>query len=74
MRHIDWRTISSFGYVFGLFFLLVGLYVYLYYYTKWIGWIGLAFYPYRNYAIPMVLIGVALLITGYFTKRQAKRK
>jgi predicted transporter len=67
-------TISSFGYVFGLFFLLVGLYVYLYYYTKWIGWIGLAFYPYRNYAIPMVLIGVALLITGYFTKRQAKRK
>ena len=58
--------ISAFGYVFGLLFLLVGVYVYLYYYTNWIGWIGLAFYPYRNYDFPMIIIGVALLITGFF--------
>jgi uncharacterized membrane protein len=74
MRHADWRTISLFGYVFGVLFLLVGLYAYLYYETDWIGWIGLAFYPYRNYAILLLIIGIALLITGYFTKRQAKRK
>jgi len=74
MRHADWRTISSFGYVFGVLFLLVGLYAYLYYETDWIGWIGLAFYPYRNYAILLLIIGVALLITGYFTNNKLRKK
>ena len=74
MRHADWRTISLFGYVFGGLFLLVGLYAYLYYETDWIGWIGLAFYPYRNYAIPLLITGIALLITGYVTEQRAREK
>jgi hypothetical protein len=61
--------ISSLGYVFGLIFLLVGGYVYVYYETKWIGWIGLAFYPYQNYAIPMLIAGISLLSIGYFVNR-----
>ncbi|MGD0994778.1 MAG: hypothetical protein ABR909_04550 [Candidatus Bathyarchaeia archaeon] len=74
MRYPYWRTISLFGYVFGGLFLLVGLYAYLYYETDWIGWIGLAFYPYRNYAIPLLITGIALLITGYVTEQRAREK
>ena len=61
--------ISSFGYVFGVLFLLVGIYAYVYYKTNWIGWIGLAFNPYQNYAIPLIIAGIALLIIGYVIKR-----
>ncbi len=74
MRYLVWRTISSFGYVFGGLFLLLGLYVYLYYETNWIGQIGLAFYPYRNYAIPLLIAGIALLIMGYVTERRDRDK
>ena len=74
MRYLDWRTISLFGYVFGVLFLLLGVYVYLYYETNWIGQIGLSFYPYRNYAIPMLIAGVALLIAGYVTNQRAGEK
>ncbi|MGA3061020.1 MAG: hypothetical protein ABSD92_11715 [Candidatus Bathyarchaeia archaeon] len=74
MRYPDWRLISSFGYVFGALAILVGLYVYLYYETNVIGWIGLAFEPYRNYAIPLIIVGIALLITGYLTEQRARKK
>ena len=74
MRHPDWRTISSFGYVFGGIALLLGLYVYLYYETTLIGQIGLAFAPYRNYAIPLIIVGIVLLITGYIVERRTKDK
>ena len=74
MRYADWRLISSFGYVFGLLFFVVGIYTYVYYETDWIGWIGLAFYPYRGYAILLLIVGIALLVTGYFTKRQDRKK
>ena len=69
MRYKDWRTISLFGYIFGVLLLVLGIYVYVYYETDWIGWLGLAFYPYRNYAIPILIAGVALLITGYVANR-----
>ena len=74
MRYLDWRTISSFVYVFGGLIFLVGLYVYLYYETNYIGQLGLAFYPYRNYAIPLIIVGIALLITGVITDRQDRKK
>ncbi len=76
MRHVDWKLISLFGYVFGLISLLIGIYMYLYYDTNWIGWIGLTFYPYRNYAIPLVIAGIILFILGYITELpdRAKKK
>jgi ribosomal protein L40E len=74
MRYLDWRTISSFVYVFGGLIFLVGLYVYLYYETNYIGQLGLAFYPYRNYAIPLIIVGIALLITGVVTDQQDRKK
>jgi len=74
VRYLDWRLISSFGYVFGGLFLLVGLYAYVYYETDWIGWIGLAFQPYRNYAIPLIIAGIVLLIMGYVTEQRAREK
>jgi ribosomal protein L40E len=46
----------------------------LYYETDWIGQLGLAFYPYRNYAIPIIIAGIALLITGYVTEQQTRKK
>ena len=66
MMSQDWRTISSAGYVFGLLFLIVGIYVYFYYYTNWIGWLGLTFYQYRSYYFSMIIIGVALMSIGFF--------
>ena len=66
--------ISSFGYVFGGLFLLLALYVYLYYETNWIGQIGLAFTPYRNYAIPLIIAGILLLIMGFVTQKRAREK
>jgi len=72
--HPDWRLISSFGYVFGGLFLLLGLYTYVYYKTTWIGQIGLAFTPYQNYALPILIAGIALLITGYITEQQDRKK
>ncbi len=72
--HPDWRLISSFGYVFGGLFLLLGLYTYVYYKTTWIGQIGLAFTPYQNYALPILIAGIALLITGYITEQRARKK
>jgi hypothetical protein len=74
VRHLDWKLISSFGYVFGAISFLVGIYAYLYYETDWIGWIGLAFYPYRNYAIPLVIAGIVLLVAGFVTEQRARRK
>ena len=74
LRYLDWRTISSFGYVFGALSLLVGLYAYLYYQTTLIGQIGLAFTPYRNYAIPILIAGIVLMIMGYVTEQRAREK
>ena len=74
LPHQNWRIISSFGYVFGGLFLLLGLYGYLYYKTTWIGQIGLAFTPYQNYAIPVLIAGIVLLITGYIAERQTREK
>jgi uncharacterized membrane protein len=71
---MDWKLISLFGYVFGMISLLVGIYAYLYYETDWIGWIGLAFYSYRNYAIPLVIAGIVLMILGYVTEQRARAK
>ena len=74
LRYPDWRMISSFGYVFGGLFLLLGLYAYLYYETNLIGRIGLAFNPYQNYAIPLIIAGIVLLIMGYVTEQRARDK
>ena len=74
MRFQDWRLISSFGYVFGGLFLLLGLYGYLYYETNLIGQMGLLFTPYQSYALPILIVGIALMTMGYFTERQAREK
>ena len=74
VRHLDWRLISSFVYVFGLLFLLLGLYTYIYYKTTWIGQIGLAFTPYQNYALPIIVAGIVLMIMGYVTEQRTKKK
>jgi magnesium-transporting ATPase (P-type) len=74
-RYRDWRIIGSFGYVFGVLFVLLGLYAYLYYYkTDWMDWIGSAFTPYQNYAIPLIIAGIALFITGYIAEKRAIKK
>jgi ribosomal protein L40E len=73
-RYRYWRILSLYGYVFGGIFLLVAIYAYLYYETDWIGQIGTAFYPYRNYAIPLLIAGIALLIMGYVTNQRARVK
>jgi len=60
-RYSYMRLLSSLCYVFGGLFLLVAVYVYLYYQTNWINHFGLAFTPYQNYAIPLMIGGIALL-------------
>ena len=69
MQFSIWRTISSIGYSFGLVLLVVGIYAYLYYETNVIGYIGLSFYTYRNTALPIMIVGIILIILGFFTER-----
>jgi uncharacterized membrane protein len=65
--------ISSFSYVFGGFVLL-GLYVYLYYQTTWIDQVGASFTPYKNYAILLIIVGIALLIMCFIAAQRAIEK
>ncbi|HYA77174.1 MAG TPA: hypothetical protein VEF91_00495 [Verrucomicrobiae bacterium] len=71
MRYMDWRTIYLFTYAFGGLFFLVGVYVYFYYETDLIGYLGLEFNTYQNFAIPLVTAGIALLITGLIAEKRA---
>ena len=48
--------------------------MYLYYGTTLIGWIGLTFYSYKNYAIPLIIAGLVILIMGYVTEQRGKKK
>ena len=73
MRYLNWRTISSIGYVFGGVALLIGVYAYLYYKTTLIGLIGLTFTPYQNYAYPVIIAGIILVIIGYVAEKRAKK-
>ena len=74
MRDSAWRLLSSLGYAVGFIAFLLGLYAYLYYETNLIGSIGLEFQPYRNYAIPILVAGVALIIIVYLTESLFRRK
>ena len=74
MRYLDWKTIYSFTYVFGGLFLLVGIYVYLYYETDWIGLLGLEFNNYQNFAIPLIIAGIILLIIGFIAEKRARER
>ena len=74
MRYLDWRRLSSLGYLIGGVSILVGLYMYLYYGTTLIGWIGLTFYPYQNYAIPLIIAGLVILIMGLVTEQRGRKK
>ncbi len=74
MRYLDWRTLSSIGYVVGAVALLLGIYTYVYYETNLIGEIGLTFEHYQKYAIPLMIVGFALLSVGYVTEHQARKK
>ena len=74
MRDSAWRLLSSLGYAVGFIAFLLGLYAYLYYETNLIGSIGLEFQPYRNYAIPILVAGVALIIIVYLTESLFRKK
>ena len=74
MRYLDWRRLSLIGYLIGGVSILVGLYMYLYYGTTLIGWIGLTFYSYKNYAIPLIIAGLVILIMGYVTEQRGRKK
>ena len=68
------KTISLFGYFFGVIFLLLGVYVYVFYQTSWIGQFGLAFGRYQNSAIPIIIVGVALLVIGFIAGLRIVKK
>ena len=75
MRDSAWRLLSSLGYAVGFIAFLLGLYAYLRYYeTNLIDSIGLELQPYRNYAIPILIAGVALIIIAYLTESQFRKK
>lgn len=74
MRYPVWRIISFFGYLLGLVFLVLGLYGYLYYKTTLIGQIGLTFNRYQNYALPILIAGVVLMLTGFVVDHVVEEK
>ena len=74
MRDSAWRMLSSLGYTVGFIAFLLGLYAYLYYETNLIGSVGLEFQSYRNYAIPILIAGVALIIIVYLTESLLRKK
>ena len=58
MQDEDWTTISRIGIALGFIFIVGALVAYNYYeYFTF-------YYPYRDYAIPLAIVGVILLVVG----------
>ena len=75
MLNSDWKMITTFGIVLGALFLLGGLIAYQYTVTYG-GAIGLSIpdYPYREYAVPLFLVGVVLLVIGFVTNQRGNEE
>lgn len=56
--------------VLGVVLLLCGFVAYLYWEESWL----LATYPYRDLAVPLLVLGVVLIIAGAFLRIYASRK
>jgi len=62
MRYSDWKMISSFGLGVGVLFLIGAILAYLYSEPTWL---GLRWYPFRDYVAPLAISGIVLLAVGY---------
>jgi hypothetical protein len=72
MQYSDWKMISTFSLVLGAVLVLGGGLAYTYY-NSYTGFgISLYDYPYRNFAIPLLIPGVVLLVLGAVTGQRAK--
>ena len=70
MRYSDWKMISSFGIILGFLLLIGAVIAYAYYEESWI----FVVYPYREYAVPMGILGIVLLVVGYVAGERAKEE
>jgi tRNA(Ile2) C34 agmatinyltransferase TiaS len=60
--------IGSFGLFLGAIFLIGG--VFAYFYSQRV--FAFAIYPYRDYAAPLIIAGIVLLVIGVVTDQRAK--
>lgn len=60
MKYADWRYLATICTVLGVILLIGGVITYVYSET----WFYLIYHPYRDYAIPLFIFGVVLLIIG----------
>jgi ribosomal protein L40E len=70
MRYSDWKMISLLGLILGFLFLIGGIFAYVYYEQRWI----LVAYPFRDYAAPLIILGIVLLVVGYVAGERAKEE
>lgn len=70
MRYSDWKLIASLGLILGFLFLIGGVFAYVYYEESWF----LVVYPFRDYAPPLVILGIVLLVVGFVAGERGKEE
>jgi hypothetical protein len=75
MQHSDWKMISLIGLILGSICIFSGLIAYNYEVTYG-GYFGISmpFYPYRDYAIPLLLVGAVLFVVGFATDSRVREE
>ena len=77
MKYADWRYLASICTVLGVILLIGGVIAYAYGETVYLlGYPIGTTYPYRDYAIPLIIFGVVLLVIGIasFGRAEEERK
>ena len=75
MKYADWKYLATICTILGSLLLIGGFIAYAYSETLYI--LGLPYettYPYRDYAIPLIIFGVVLLVIGVVTFARAEEE
>jgi predicted MFS family arabinose efflux permease len=72
MQYSDWKIVSILVIVLGVIFLAVAVFACSYYVVPWMG--SVYDYPYLNYALPLFIAGVILLVGGIIVWQREKQK
>lgn len=75
MKYADWRYIASICTALGVILLIGGVIAYAYSETLYLlGYPIGTTYPYRDYAIPLIIFGIVLLVIGVASFGRAKEE
>jgi len=75
LKYANWKYLASIFTILGIFLLVGGVIAYAY--NEPVYLLGYQFgtkYPYRDYAIPLIILGVVLLVIGVATYSRAEEE